>query len=59
MKNIKINIETRIEDIKVIQEINRETEGVLENMVRIVYDTREEQLRQALIKLGWTPPKIE
>ena len=32
-------------------------EDVRQTIVRLVIDTKEQQIREALIHLGWTPPK--
>ncbi len=43
---------------RILQEVDHERlDGVLETIIRQVYDTREVQFVKALIKLGWTPPK--
>lgn len=33
------------------------THGFFDNIVKKVIDTQEQQVREALIALGWTPPK--
>ena len=33
--------------------------GLVKEMTRWVCDTREEEIKKALIALGWTPPKKE
>jgi hypothetical protein len=58
--NEKIIIETNVSEIDgvISQEVLREFRpGITEIIIKQVFDTREEQTRQALIKLGWTPPK--
>ena len=55
---MKINISTDAEtDGKIIQSVNTEFEGVMTNLIRVVVDTQEEQVRNALIAIGWIPPK--
>lgn len=48
----KINIRTDVFRDGVIEQ----TDSVMGQIMRRVLDTREEQVRQALIMLGWTPP---
>lgn len=40
----------------IIQETYCETIELRERITRELMDTREEQIRRALIELGWTPP---
>lgn len=44
-------------DGKIVQEVDTEHEDILTKIIREVFDTKEKQLIEALIKLGWTPPK--
>jgi len=55
----KIKIETKIFKNGLISQelLNERDNGRMESILKIVIDTREEQIKQALIKLGWTPPK--
>jgi len=54
MKENKISIWTTISlDGKIFQ---REFNDQENNLIQIVFDTKEKQFREALIKLGWTPP---
>lgn len=55
----KIKIETNVsKDGLILQEISRESyQGTIEIIIKQIFDTKEEQIKQALIKLGWTPPK--
>mgnify|MGYP001585279664 CR=1 FL=1 len=50
---IKYTIDTTINNTQIIQ-VLRDNSGEL---ARWVIDTREEQTREALIKLGWKPPE--
>jgi hypothetical protein len=40
-------------DGKVVQELHSTN---LDHLIRCVIDTQEQQIREALIALGWTPP---
>jgi DnaJ-class molecular chaperone len=55
---MKVNVKTDIfEDGKIIQEVfTEEVPNIMNSLIRTVIDTKEIQVRQALIKLGWTPP---
>lgn len=39
------------------QEVFSEFNGIRQLLLRQVVDTEEAQFREALIRLGWTPPK--
>lgn len=58
MENTKFEIKTQVIDNAIIEQ---ETLSIVhdykEQVVRQLFDTREKQIREALIKLGWTPPK--
>jgi hypothetical protein len=56
---MKYVITTSIEGNKIIQEGRYEDElnSVRTKMVRKILNTEEQQVKDALIKLGWTPPK--
>ncbi|MCE5212651.1 MAG: hypothetical protein LLG40_14005 [Deltaproteobacteria bacterium] len=58
-KNMKFQVNTDItDDGKIIQEVLlKERNDVVENIMRVVIDTREAQVREALISMGWKPPK--
>ena len=43
-------------DGQIVQEVDFVTEGIRDRVMRQVIDTREKQVRDALIALGWTPP---
>lgn len=55
---MKIKVETNFNSNIIEQIIKYEDHFKYEDtIVRHVCDLREEGVRQALIKLGWTPPK--
>ena len=60
---MKYNVLTSVDEEKgrILQEVVLEDElsSIRETISRRVIDTQEEQARQALIRLGWTPPKEE
>lgn len=41
----------------IVQEITYDYENIRELVLRTIIDTQDEQIKEALIKLGWTPPK--
>lgn len=53
---MKFNLKTDIFNDKIIQELNYEHKDIITKIFREMYDTQEKQLKEALIKLGWTPP---
>jgi len=58
--SIKYDINTIInyKDKRIIQDIRSPNiDNIIQTIHRTILDTKEEQLRDALIKLGWTPPK--
>ncbi len=50
--SLKLTVNTAIDNTTIKQEFV----DVAGQMHRWVMDTRETQIREALIKLGWTPP---
>lgn len=46
-------------DGTIVQDITSEFDGARELILRRVIHTREQHVRDALIALGWTPPKGE
>ena len=46
-------------DGKIVQETYSVDSGVRERIMRDVINTKERQVREALIALGWTPPDIQ
>ena len=56
----KLNIVTTpIADGTIKQELFIEVDGVRESIMRSILDTRDVQIKKALVALGWTPPKEE
>lgn len=53
---MKYNIKTSIVKDSITQEISSEMNDIVTVISREVYDTKERQLINGLIKLGWTPP---
>ena len=45
-----------IADDKILLEIHSTLNGIRDDVMRRVMDTQEQQIRDALIQLGWTPP---
>jgi len=57
--NNSYKIECTIQaDGKILQELGYFSDGIYTNIVRQVIDTQEQQIRDALVKLGWTPPNV-
>lgn len=56
MKNGLELITTHYEDGRIVQELFDYENDRRRMMDRTVLDTRDEQIRKALIELGWTPP---
>jgi len=54
----KVSVKTTISSgSKITQKCHQEFNDQKDNFIRTVFDTQEKQLKEALIKLGWTPPK--
>ncbi len=53
---MKFNLKTDIFNDKIIQELNYEREDIITKIFREMYDTKDKQFKDALVKLGWTPP---
>ena len=45
-----------IADDKILLEVHSTLNGIRDDVMRRVMDTQEQQIRDALIQLGWTPP---
>ena len=60
MTSYKIATEVH-ENGEIEQKITRESSffDMSEVIVKEIFDTKEKQVREALIKLGWTPPVEE
>ena len=54
--NFKYEVETLIKDDTILQAVYSDFEGVRERLFSEILDLREAATREALIKLGWTPP---
>ena len=56
----KIQLNTNVSEDGIInQELLHCDNGYLEKMKSWIINTREKEFKKALIKLGWTPPKID
>ena len=51
-----INVATHTAYDLITQDLYSEHDGVKELVLSTVINTRETQIRAALVKLGWTPP---
>jgi len=57
---MKIGVDTEVsKNGKIIQTISSDLYNLETNLMRTIFDTRELQIREALIKLGWKPPLDE
>ena len=56
---VKFSIETSVIDSKVYQSLHQKIDDICCEVTTWVTDTREAEIKKALIKLGWTPPKGE
>lgn len=54
--NIKFGVDTTVIGNEIRQEFYKEHENVRTTIMRQVMDVAERDVRNALIKLGWTPP---
>ena len=52
---MRYNIDTKVIDKDIISTVS--TEDPMEVITRKIIRTQDDQIRQALITLGWTPPK--
>ena len=50
-------LKTSCDNDRIIQELYSKQEGVEQRLTQWICDTREKAVRDALIELGWTPPK--
>ena len=48
-----------IADEKILFAVHSTLNGIRNDVMRRVMDTQEQQIRDALIALGWTPPNKE
>lgn len=55
---MKYTVSTDIlKDERILQEIKHEHNDIETTIMRDVFDVKEKQLRDALVKLGWIPPE--
>lgn len=55
---MKVEIRTEIVDDKIImQDFYSDFDGIIRHVSRGIMDASEKEIRKALVKLGWTPPK--
>ena len=47
---------TPFTDGKILQIVDLESQNIIQTIMRDVLYTKEKQVKEALIKLGWTPP---
>lgn len=57
MNNLFEVITTPSSDGKITLEVNSVIDNKCTQIIRRVLDTQDLQVREALIKLGWAPPK--
>lgn len=58
----KFNINTNVYVSGLIEQIISKDDAFLDDItviLREIFNTKEQQIREALIKLGWTPPEGE
>ncbi len=55
--NTQLTVETNIEENKIIQEMSSQHFDARQRISRQIIDVSEHQIREALINMGWTPPK--
>ena len=55
--NFNYEVETLVKDDTILQAVYSDFEGVRERLFSEILDLREAETREALIKLGWTPPE--
>jgi len=53
----RFTLQTTCEDGIISQELQSIQEGHVERITKWVCDTKEQGIKDALIKMGWTPPK--
>ncbi len=56
---MKFYIETEISEDKIIQQLGSVDGDAppVSGIMKWIYDTKESEIKKALIKLGWKPPK--
>ena len=55
---MKYLVNTNFNEELISQEVLMEAAGIRESITRQVIHLQEEGIREALIKLGWTPPSL-
>jgi len=59
MSNIRYEISTNINKGNIIEQTVRLIQyDIIEDITHTITNIQEEQIKQALINLGWTPPSI-
>jgi hypothetical protein len=53
----KISVKTKVFQHQIAQEVFSERDGVVETIRRQIIDISDQQVKDDLISLGWTPPK--
>ena len=58
-KRMTIRVRTSMMDGKIMQTVESDLNGMMTELFNRTMDTREAQIREALIGMGWAPPKEE
>ena len=53
----KIGVKTKVFQHQIVQEVFSERDGIRETIQCQVIDIRDQQVKDALVSLGWTPPE--
>ena len=53
----KIGVKTKVFQHQIVQEVFSERDGIRDTIQRHVIGIRDQQVRDALVSLGWTPPE--
>lgn len=56
---MKFEVTTSVENDRITSAVDAYFDDIKERITTTVIDTREQQVRSALIALGWTPPSKE
>ena len=56
-RQIKIIVNTIIDEDKIIQIVYSDAGSIQQKMMTSVMDTKEKHIKDALISLGWRPPE--
>lgn len=58
MEHISFKVTTEVDEDNIEQIVlMKDLQGNYEQVCRHIYQVKEKQLKDALIQLGWTPPK--